>query len=81
MVYEITGAMEYLKRARIGKTTIMIAHRISTVENLDKIIVMDEGRIDSIGSHDELMKTSKLYQEMYHLQELEKEVEEGDVNE
>lgn len=70
-----------LKRARIGKTTIMIAHRISTVENLDKIIVMDEGRIDSIGSHDELMKTSKLYQEMYHLQELEKEVEEGDVNE
>lgn len=64
-----------LKSLRKGKTTIVIAHRISTVKDLDKIIVMDNGHIVGIGTHDELMASSSEYQEMVHLQTLEKEVE------
>lgn len=63
-----------LRNVRAGKTTIMIAHRISTVESLDKIILMDDGKISDFGTHAELMERSELYQEMVHLQELEKEV-------
>ena len=67
-----------LRSMRQGKTTIMIAHRISTVESLDKIIVMDEGRVIGVGSHSELMKTNELYQEMVHLQSLEEMVNGGE---
>ena len=70
-----------LRRVRQGKTTIMIAHRISTVENLDKIIVMDEGKVIGVGNHEYLMATNPIYQEMHHLQELEKAVDGGDFNE
>ena len=70
-----------LRKSRANKTTIMIAHRISTVSNLDMIIVMDEGRISGIGTHDELLKTNDIYRELVHLQELEKEVNGGDINE
>lgn len=68
-----------LRRLRQGKTTIMIAHRISTVETLDKIIVMDEGRIVGIGKHDELLENNELYKEMVRLQELETEVNGGEA--
>lgn len=54
------------------KTIIIIAQRIGTVKNADKIIVLDDGKIDSIGTHQELMKSSKLYQEIA-LSQLEKE--------
>ena len=70
-----------LRKSRMGKTTIMIAHRISTVSSLDKIIVMDEGKISGIGTHEELLKTNSIYKELVHLQELEKEVNGGDINE
>jgi len=60
-----------LRAIRKGKTTIMVAHRISTVRKLDKIILLDKGRLVGIGSHDELMKTNTLYQEMVRLQTLE----------
>ncbi|MBU3178317.1 ABC transporter ATP-binding protein/permease [Clostridium estertheticum] len=46
-------------------TKIIIAQRISSVEDADKIIIMDAGRIDAIGTHDELLKTNKIYQEVY----------------
>lgn len=68
-----------LRNLRSGKTTIMIAHRISTVETLDKIIVMDEGKIIGIGKHDELLKTCELYQEMVRLQSLEKQINGGEA--
>ena len=60
-----------LRTIRKGKTTIMVAHRISTVRKLDKIILLDQGKLVAIGSHDDLMKSSSLYQDMVRLQTLE----------
>ncbi len=63
-----------LNELRKGKTTIMVSHRISTVKDLDKIILLDGGKVVAIGNHEELLKTSSLYQEMVKLQTLEEEV-------
>jgi len=60
-----------LKRIRKGQTTIMVAHRISTVKKLDKIVLLDQGKLVGIGSHEELLATNALYQEMVRLQTLE----------
>ncbi|MDE6584382.1 MAG: ABC transporter ATP-binding protein/permease, partial [Anaeroplasmataceae bacterium] len=68
-----------LRSLRKGKTTIMIAHRISTVQTLDMIVVMDEGKIVGIGSHDTLIETCPLYQEMVRLQALETEINGGEA--
>ena len=46
-------------------TKIIIAQRVASVQDADRIIVMDGGRICAIGSHDELMKTSEIYREVY----------------
>lgn len=69
-----------LRNLRRGKTTIMIAHRISTVQDLDKIVLMHEGEVIAVGSHDELMVTCPVYQEMVRLQALEHEVDGGEIN-
>jgi ABC-type multidrug transport system fused ATPase/permease subunit len=53
-----------LKRLRAGRTTIVIAHRLSTVRDADRILVLDGGRIAAEGRHDELLKTSVLYRRM-----------------
>lgn len=68
-----------LRKLRQGKTTIMIAHRISTVETLDKIVVMDEGKIIGIGTHNQLLETCDEYKEMVCLQSLEKQIEGGAI--
>lgn len=49
-------------------TKIIIAQRISSVEEADKIIVLDNGKIDGIGTHDELIKTNKIYKDVYESQ-------------
>ncbi len=67
--------LKSLREIRKGKTTIIIAHRITTLETLDKIIVLDDGRINAIGNHEELLKECAIYQKEVALQELEKEVE------
>lgn len=67
-----------LRRVRKGKTTLMIAHRISTVRKLDKIVLIEQGRLAGFGSHAELIKNNPLYKEMYNLQKLEELVGEGD---
>ncbi len=56
-----------------GKTSILIAHRISTIKNADKIIVLDEGKIVEEGTHEQLLKNNGVYAEMYDNQLLEEE--------
>ena len=68
-----------LKTSRAGKTTLLIAHRISTVEQLDKIIFIEDGRVEAVGPHDELYRTCNEYRRMVDLQKLEDEVG-GDGN-
>ena len=48
-----------------GTTKIIIAQRISSVQNADRILVLDNGRIDGLGTHEELLATNKIYQEVY----------------
>lgn len=62
-----------LKQTRKGKTTILIAHRISTVQGLDKIIYMDNGKVVDVGTHEELIVRCKDYGNMVALQKLEDE--------
>ena len=66
-----------IKEKRHNKTTLVIASRVSTVMHMDKIIVLNDGKLDAFGTHEELLKTSEIYQRMVFLQELEKEVEGG----
>ena len=64
-----------LRENRRGKTTILIAHRISTVEKMDKIVFIEDGKVIAVGSHDELSATCPEYATMVELQKLEEEKE------
>lgn len=66
--------LDNLRKEREGKTTILIAHRISTVERLDKIIYIEDGQIVAVGSHEELCERCEDYRRMVELQRLEDEV-------
>ena len=65
--------LDNLKRERAGKTTILIAHRISTVENMDKIILVEDGTVTAVGTHNELCANCEEYAKMVKLQKLEDE--------
>ena len=71
--------LDNLKQSRAGKTTLLIAHRISTVERMDKIVFLEDGRVEAVGAHDELYATCAEYRRMVDLQRLEDEVG-GDDN-
>ena len=62
-----------LRRTRAGKTTILIAHRISTIAKMDKILFIDDGKLAAVGTHDTLYETCPEYRKMVELQRLEEE--------
>ena len=73
-----TAILQNLRATRAGKTTILIAHRISTIEKMDKILFMEDGRLTAVGTHEALYATNKAYRKMVDLQRLEEEG--GSVN-
>lgn len=74
---EILGNLRTLRK---NKTTIIIAHRISTIKNADKIIFLEEGKVIASGTHDELLASSKVYLDMVLRQQLEAEIEGGELD-
>ena len=68
--------LENLLRLREGKTTIIIAHRVSTLQKADHIAVLTEGRLTEYGTHDELISEGGFYAKIYEKQQLEQELNE-----
>ena len=68
-----TTILENLRTTRAGKTTILIAHRISTIEKMDKILFVEDGCLAAVGTHQELYETNAEYRKMVDLQRLEEE--------
>ena len=59
-----------------NRTTIIISHRISTVKDADKILVLDEGKIVEEGKHEDLVKMDGIYADLHYKQLLEEELKE-----
>ena len=68
-----TAILQNLKETRRGKTTILIAHRISTVRAMDKILFMEDGKISGFDTHESLYAENEAYRKMVDLQKLEEE--------
>lgn len=65
--------LQNLRKERAGKTTILIAHRISTIEQMDKILYIEDGKVIAVGTHKQLLVTCPAYKTMTELQKLEAE--------
>ena len=65
--------LENLRETRKGKTTLLIAHRITTIEKMDKILFIEDGALAAVGTHAELYETCPAYHKMVELQKLEEE--------
>ena len=74
-----TTILSNLRSTRAGKTTILIAHRISTIEKMDKIIFIEDGCLAAVGKHEELYASCDAYRKMVDLQRLEEEGGEQDA--
>ena len=61
-------------KSQTDRTTIVISSRLSAIENLDHILVLDMGQMVGFGTHDELLKSCSIYKKLYELQMLEKEI-------
>ena len=68
-MYTLTLAKS-LKHLIKGKTVVIISHRMHSIEKADKIVLMDEGKINSIGTHEELLANSELYRQLTKKAEL-----------
>ena len=66
--------LDGLRKVMADRTTIIIAHRISTVKDADHIIVLDEGRIVEQGTHDTLIHLNGIYTKMYQQQQMRDEL-------
>lgn len=75
--------LENLKRIMENRTSIIISHRISALKDCNQIIVLDDGKITEMGSHNQLVSTKGLYNDIYEKQLLEEKIEgeDGDCNE
>ena len=71
--------LKNLRETRRGKTTILIAHRVSTVEGMDKVVYLEDGRVAAVGTHDELCETCPAYRNMVELQRLQSLSEEKEA--
>ena len=71
---EVQQALDILIK---GRTTLVIAHRLSTVRNAHRLVVMADGRIAEIGTHEELLRLDGLYRQLYEMQFAREE--EGEV--
>ena len=65
--------MASLREHRQGKTTILIAHRVSTIAKMDKLLFIENGCLEAVGSHQELYRTCPAYRKMVDMQRLEEE--------
>jgi len=52
----------------VNRTVLLVTHRVSTVRDADRIIILNEGRIDDVGSHDELIERNELYRKLCEMQ-------------
>ncbi len=67
--------LAHLKEERKGKTTIIIAHRISSIVNADHVLILKEGKVAEYGTQEELMNLNGIFRDMYEKQQLEKQLE------
>lgn len=70
---------EGLMKLSAGRTTLIVAHRLSTIRHADKIIVMHKGRIQEIGNHDQLMRQGGVYSKLYELQNTDRDATHQDT--
>jgi ABC-type multidrug transport system fused ATPase/permease subunit len=62
------GILQALERLMIGRTTLLVAHRLSTIRHADQIVVLDRGQLVEQGSHEALLRRQGLYWQLYELQ-------------